>query len=70
MFRKWLNGRLPVLVFTTVILGAIPGWGAEFSANFKDTDIQEFINTVSKNLHKTVIINPDVQGTITVRSYD
>ncbi|MCM4583502.1 type II secretion system protein GspD, partial [Escherichia coli] len=33
-------------------------------------DIQEFINTVSKNLHKTVIINPDVQGTITVRSYD
>ncbi|EOS6982318.1 secretin N-terminal domain-containing protein, partial [Escherichia coli] len=37
---------------------------------FKDTDIQEFINTVSKNLHKTVIINPDVQGTITVRSYD
>ncbi len=46
------------------------GMGAEFSASFKDTDIQEFINTVSKNLHKTVIIDPDVQATITVRSYD
>ena len=70
MFRKWLKGRLSVFVFTTVFLCAIPGWGAEFSASFKDTDIQEFINTVSKNLHKTVIIDPDVQGTITVRSYD
>ncbi|OSN03699.1 type II secretion system protein GspD [Lonsdalea iberica] len=45
-------------------------WGAEFSASFKGTDIQEFINTVSKNLNKTVIIDPSVRGTITVRSYD
>ncbi|WCG85031.1 type II secretion system secretin GspD [Pectobacterium sp. A5351] len=45
-------------------------WGAEFSASFKGTDIQEFINTVSKNLNKTVIIDPSVSGTITVRSYD
>lgn len=33
-------------------------------------DIQEFINTVSKNLNKTIIIDPAVHGTITVRSYD
>ncbi|MFE8154515.1 type II secretion system secretin GspD [Brenneria goodwinii] len=46
------------------------GWSAEFSASFKGTDIQEFINTVSKNLNKTVIIDPAVKGTITVRSYD
>ncbi|AXW88897.1 type II secretion system protein GspD [Lonsdalea britannica] len=45
-------------------------WSAEFSASFKGTDIQEFINTVSKNLNKTVIIDPSVRGTITVRSYD
>lgn len=45
-------------------------WSAEFSASFKGTDIQEFINTVSKNLNKTVIIDPSVSGTITVRSYD
>ncbi|MEG0868835.1 MAG: type II secretion system secretin GspD [Hafnia sp.] len=62
--------RLQVLLLVTTLLWATVGWSAEFSANFKGTDIQEFINTVSKNLNKTVIINPDVQGTITVRSYD
>lgn len=45
-------------------------WSAEFSASFKGTDIQEFINTVSKNLNKTVIVDPSVSGNITVRSYD
>lgn len=45
-------------------------YAAKFSASFKNTDIQEFINTVSKNLNKTVIIDPSVRGSITVRSYD
>lgn len=40
-----------------------------YSANFKNTDITEFINTVSKNLNKTAIIDPAVKGTISVRSY-
>lgn len=43
---------------------------AEYSASFKGTDIQEFINTVGKNLNKTIIIDPSVRGTINVRSYD
>nr|WP_236127665.1 type II secretion system secretin GspD [Cedecea colo] len=49
---------------------ALPSQGAEFSASFKGVEVQEFINTVSKNLNKTVIIDPSVRGTITVRSYD
>ncbi|MBJ7221465.1 MULTISPECIES: type II secretion system secretin GspD [unclassified Brenneria] len=53
-----------------LLMASSLGWGAEFSASFKGTDIQEFINTVSKNLNKTVIIDPSVSGTITVRSYD
>nr|WP_282563861.1 type II secretion system secretin GspD [Providencia alcalifaciens] len=61
---------MTVFVFATVLFFSPLGWGEEFSASFKGTDIQEFINTVSKNLKKTVIIDPDVQGTITVRSYD
>ncbi|MFC0228491.1 type II secretion system secretin GspD [Serratia aquatilis] len=61
---------LRVLVLATALLGTQPAWSAEFSASFKGTDIQEFINTVSKNLNKTVIIDPAVRGTITVRSYD
>ncbi|BEO41541.1 type II secretion system protein GspD [Serratia marcescens] len=41
-----------------------------YSAGFNNTDIHEFINTVSKNLNKTVIIDPAVKGNISVRSYD
>ncbi|WP_395856379.1 type II secretion system secretin GspD [Dickeya undicola] len=58
------------LGLTVLLLGSPCGWAAEFSASFKGTDIQEFINTVSKNLNKTVIIDPTVRGTISVRSYD
>lgn len=41
-----------------------------FSANFQNTDIREFINTVSRNLEKTIIIEPSVQGGVTIRSYE
>ncbi|MFT2795702.1 MULTISPECIES: type II secretion system secretin GspD [Serratia] len=61
---------LRIVLLAVMLLGTRPGWSAEFSASFKGTDIQEFINTVSKNLNKTVIIDPAVRGTITVRSYD
>jgi general secretion pathway protein D len=42
----------------------------DYSPNFKNTDITEFINIVGKNLKKTIIINPNVRGKINVRSYD
>jgi general secretion pathway protein D len=51
-------------------LHAQPTIAAEYSASFKGTDIQEFINTVGKNLSKTIIVDPGVRGTINVRSYD
>ncbi len=51
-------------------LGIPPAIAAEYSASFKGTDIQEFINTVGKNLNKTIIVDPGVRGTINVRSYD
>lgn len=51
-------------------LGIPPAQAAEYSASFKGTDIQEFINTVGKNLNKTIIVDPGVRGTINVRSYD
>lgn len=70
MFSKGMIGSLRILVLATALLATKSGWSAEFSASFKGTDIQEFINTVSKNLNKTVIIDPAVRGTITVRSYD
>ncbi|WP_394145838.1 type II secretion system secretin GspD [Vibrio atypicus] len=42
----------------------------EFSASFKGTDIQEFINIVGRNLDKTIIVDPSVRGKVDVRSYD
>lgn len=66
---KRLRKMLPALLILTPLLFS-PAAAEEFSASFKGTDIREFINTVSKNLNKTVIIDPSVRGTITVRSYD
>ena len=43
---------------------------AQYSPNFKGTEITEFINIVGKNLKKTIIIDPKVRGKINVRSYD
>jgi general secretion pathway protein D len=49
---------------------ASPVWAADYAANFKGTDIEEFINTVGRTLKKTIIIEPSVRGKINVRSYD
>lgn len=42
----------------------------DFRPNFRDLDINEFIDTVSLGLNKTIILDKDVRGKITVRSYD
>ncbi|WP_420836538.1 type II secretion system secretin GspD [Aliidiomarina maris] len=42
----------------------------EFSASFNNTEITEFIQTVSRNLEKTIVVHPEVRGRINVRSYD
>ena len=43
---------------------------AEYSPNFKNVEISEFINVVGKNLKKTIILDPNIRGKISVRSYD
>ncbi|KFX00752.1 general secretion pathway protein GspD [Pectobacterium carotovorum subsp. carotovorum] len=72
--NQWLGQvrrkSMLLLSGSVLLMASSLAWSAEFSASFKGTDIQEFINTVSKNLNKTVIIDPSVSGTITVRSYD
>lgn len=42
----------------------------DYSANFKGTDIKEFVNIVGRNLEKTIIVDPSIRGKIDVRSYD
>ena len=68
MTRGKASWRACLLAAVLMAPGMSPA--AEFSASFKGTDIEEFINTVGKNLGKTIIIEPSVRGKINVRSYD
>ncbi len=43
---------------------------ATFSASFKNTDIREFIDTVSRNLNKTILVDPSIQAEISVKTYN
>ena len=69
MSNKGISTLLACVLAAT-LLGSPVVRSAEFSASFKGTDIQEFINTVGKNLNKTIIVDPSVRGKINVRSYD
>ncbi|ATF09477.1 type II secretion system secretin GspD [Candidatus Enterovibrio altilux] len=58
------------LITGVLAMQSMGAWTAEFSANFKGTDIQEFIYSVGRNLEKTIIVDPTVRGKVHVRSYD
>lgn len=58
------------LVAGVLAMQSMGAWAAEFSASFKGTDIQEFIEIVGRNLEKTIIVDPAVRGKVNVRSYD
>lgn len=61
---------IPYLMAASLLLSGLPAGAAEFSASFKGTNIQEFIEIVGRNLEKTIIVDPSVRGTINVRSYN
>lgn len=65
---KLLNLGLLAAVLSVSHIGS--SVAAEYSASFKNADINEFINIVGKNLGKTIILDPSVRGSINVRSYD
>lgn len=68
----WRHARRAprVAAVTLALLLAANAQAEGLKASFQHTDINEFINTVSKNLSKTIIIDPAVRGQISVRSYD
>ncbi|WP_050290229.1 type II secretion system secretin GspD [Yersinia kristensenii] len=71
VFSK-LNLFFVNLLRLIILAAALPMvvYGSHFSASFRDADIKEFINTVSKNINKTIIIDPKVQGVVSVRSFE
>ncbi|GIU25675.1 type II secretion system secretin GspD [Shewanella sp. MBTL60-007] len=71
MNNKQIRRRLIAgMVMGASLLAPQLAWSEQYAANFKGTDIQEFINIVGKNLNRTIIVDPTVRGKINVRSYD
>ena len=67
--KKKLVRRIGASVFILLSQSTLVQ-AAEFSASFKNADLNEFINIVGKNLQKTIVLDPAVRGKINVRSYD
>lgn len=67
--NHWLK-KSAWLLTASLLSSPITVMANEYSASFKGTDIQEFINIVGRNLEKTVIVDPSVRGKVDVRSYD
>ncbi len=68
-FGKQLKRKFCSLMAGLLLVSA-PVFASEYSASFEKADISEFANTVSATLNKTIILDPAVRGSITVRSYD
>ena len=47
-----------------------PVLAANYTANFSNADIQSFVSIVAQNTGKTILIDPDVKASISVRSTD
>ncbi|MGL4958405.1 MAG: type II secretion system protein GspD, partial [Plesiomonas sp.] len=65
---KRVKPTLKALMIASLLMVQGVAWANEFSANFKDTDLNTFIDTVGRNLNKTIITDPSIQGRINVRS--
>jgi len=59
-----------VLLMASLLAAPTSLVAGQYSASFKGTDINEFINTIGRALNKTIIIEPNVRGKINVRSYE
>lgn len=66
--RVAVNLLATISIACTLCIASVSA--AQYSPNFKGTEITEFINIVGKNLKKTIIVDPKVRGKINVRSYD
>lgn len=62
--------RWRVAVAGVCLALAMPSLAAQFSPNFKGTELEEFVNVVGKSLGKTMIVDPTIRGKVNVRSYD
>ena len=70
---KWIKQTVIAASTAIALNGALISTNiiaAEYSPNFRGTEITEFVDIVGKNLKKTMIVDPNVRGKVNVRSYD
>ncbi|AXR05018.1 type II secretion system secretin GspD [Salinimonas sediminis] len=67
---RTLLSKFTAAICAALLAISLSASAADYMPNFKDTDINEFINVVGKNLKRTIIVDPNVRGKISVRSYD
>jgi general secretion pathway protein D len=68
-YKRLVISAITALMINGLLLSSQVN-AAQYSPNFKGTEIAEFINIVGKNLKKTMIVDPNVRGKVNVRSYD
>lgn len=63
--------RMKALSLTLLLItSGKPAFSAEYTANFNGADIQTFVSIVGQNIGKTILIDPGVTASISVRSSD
>jgi general secretion pathway protein D len=67
-FKRLFVSSFTALILNSILITAVNA--ANYSPNFKNTEITEFVTIVGRNLKKTMIVDPNVRGKVNVRSYD
>ena len=68
---KLVKGLVRSFIAAGVLLSAsVLAQEAEFQPSFKNVEITKFIDIVGDNLKRTIIVDPNVRGKISITSYD
>ncbi len=63
------NSRLNLLMLVMILFSSVVCANeTTFTANFKDTDLKSFVETVGANLNKTIVMGPGVEGRVSIRT--
>lgn len=65
-----LRRLLHLFIAVLITLPIRSTFSASYTANFKNADIHTFVNIIGQSTGKTILIDPDVKASISVRSHD
>ncbi|WP_336239740.1 type II secretion system secretin GspD [Enterobacter chuandaensis] len=65
-----LRRLLHLFIAVLITLPIRSTFSANYTANFKNADIHTFVNIIGQSTGKTILIDPDVKASISVRSHD